>query len=275
MNSYGLALWCGQYDINFAWWREIALDYVRRGSARSLMPGARFYSHVMLSNVGEAEEWCLWSRIFYISRYRSRESQDWCLWSCNFYISSYSSRVSQDWCLWRTLFYISSYGSWVSDEMGEGQSYWTPEALWRPYLLLLFIVILLLLILLSIMFIRFVVNTGNSIPAAFLWLSSVVVSLHVTFSFRWFGPETIEHDLVYSIIDLAVSGTGNANQVRGHPYSLNINYDHVGLILTDNFVRYSTQPIGKQTHGFGFQAGAPAKEQLISPIGHPVAVESR
>jgi hypothetical protein len=28
----------------------------------------------------------------------------------------------------------------------------------------------------------------------FLWLGSIIFSLHVSFSFRWFGPETIVHD---------------------------------------------------------------------------------
>jgi hypothetical protein len=70
----------------------------------------------------------------------------------------------------------------------------TPEALWRPYHLLLFIVVLVLLVLHLLFIVLFVVNTGNSIPALFLLPSSVIVSLHVTVSFRWFGPETIEHD---------------------------------------------------------------------------------
>ena len=83
-----------------------------------------------------------------------------------------------------------------SHETREGRSYRTPDALWRPYHLLLFIVVLLLVLLLLLFFILFVLinNTGISVPAVFLWPSIVIVSLHVSFSFRGFGPETIEHD---------------------------------------------------------------------------------
>jgi hypothetical protein len=80
-----------------------------------------------------------------------------------------------------------------SNEMQERRSYRMPDAWWRPYLLVLFIVDLLLGLLLF--FVLFVlVNTGNSVPAVFLWPSSVIISLHVSFGFRWFGPETIEDD---------------------------------------------------------------------------------
>jgi hypothetical protein len=82
-----------------------------------------------------------------------------------------------------------------SHETREGQSNRTPDALWGPYILLLFIVVLLLDILLLLFLVLLVlVNNGNSVPAVFLSASSVIVSLHVSFSFRWFGPETIQHD---------------------------------------------------------------------------------
>jgi len=78
-------------------------------------------------------------------------------------------------------------------QMLKGWSYRKPDALWRLYLLQLFVVVGLLD--LQLFFILFVhVNTGNSVPAVFLWPSSAIVSLHVFFSLQWFGPETIEHD---------------------------------------------------------------------------------
>jgi len=82
-----------------------------------------------------------------------------------------------------------------SHETGEGRSYRTPDALWRPYLLSLFIVVLLLAMFLLLFFVLFVlVNTGNLVPVVILWPSSVIFSLHVSFSFQWFGPEKVEHD---------------------------------------------------------------------------------
>ena len=86
--------------------------------------------------------------------------------------------------------------------MREGRSYRTPEALWRPYLLLLFIVVLLLVLLLlhnlvlSVLFVLFVLvnNSGISVPVLFLLPTIVIVSLHASFSLWWFGPEIIEHD---------------------------------------------------------------------------------
>ena len=163
-----------------------------------------------------------------------------------------------------------------SHETREGWSYRTPVALLRPYLLLLFIVVLLLdILLLLLFFVLFVlVNTGNSVPAVFLWPGSIIVSLHISFSFKWFGPETIEHDQVDSIINIVVCGTGDANQVPSRPYAIDINYDKVGLVPMENSVGDSEQPIGRQTNAFGFHAGAPATEQSISSIGNPVAVLS-
>jgi len=74
-----------------------------------------------------------------------------------------------------------------------GPRYRTPDALWRPYLLLLFMVILLLDLILFLVFFV-LINTGNSVLVVFRWPSSVIVSLHVSFGFRWFGPEMIDHD---------------------------------------------------------------------------------
>jgi hypothetical protein len=62
-----------------------------------------------------------------------------------------------------------------------------------------------------------------------------------------FGPGTIEHDLVDIIIDIVVPGIGDTNQVCGHPYVLDINYDKVGLVPMENFVGDYSQPIGRQT----------------------------
>jgi len=85
------------------------------------------------------------------------------------------------------------YGS--SNETREGQRYRTPDTLWKPYLVLLCIVNLLLNLLFLLFCVLFVlINTGNSVPTVFLWPSSIIVSLDVSFSFWWFGQETIEHD---------------------------------------------------------------------------------
>jgi len=43
----------------------------------------------------------------------------------------------------------------------------------------------------------------------------------------------MEGDLVHSIIDIVVCGTGDGNQVLGHPYTLDIHYDRVGLFPMD------------------------------------------
>jgi hypothetical protein len=122
-------------------------------------------------------------------------------------------------------------------ETGEGRSYRTPDDLWRPYLLLLFIVVIFLDFLLLLLFVLFVlVNTGKSVPVVFFWPSRVIVSLHVSFSIRWFGPETIECDYVDSNIDIVVTGTGDANQECARPYALDSNNNKVGLVPTENFV---------------------------------------
>jgi len=142
----------------------------------------------------------------------------------------------------------------LSHETREDQSYRTPDALWRPYLLLLCIIILPhhLLLLIVLLFVHNN-STGISVPAVFLWPSIVIVSLHITFSFRWFVPETIDHDTIDSIIDLVVSGTGDANQVRGPPYALDPNYQMFGLVPTEIFVGDSMQHIGRQTNSLGFK----------------------
>jgi hypothetical protein len=82
-----------------------------------------------------------------------------------------------------------------SHETGEGRSYTIPDTLQLPYFLLLFIVVLFLDLLLVHFFVLFIlVNTGKSVSVVFLWPCSIIVSLYVSFSVRWFGPETIEHD---------------------------------------------------------------------------------
>jgi len=118
MKSNGLVRGHRQYYIKCTWWLEIALDSMRHGRARGLMPGASVSWHVMQCNVGEPEKCCIWSRIFNISSYGSEESQDWCLWSGNFYISSDGSGEGRDCCLWSSVLYVSSYGSWVSLRAG-------------------------------------------------------------------------------------------------------------------------------------------------------------
>jgi len=54
-------------------------------------------------------------------------------------------------------------------------------------------------------------------------------------------------------MDMVLSGTGDANQKRSSPYTLDINYDKSGLVLTENFLRDSKQPIWKQTNTFIFK----------------------
>jgi len=73
-----------------------------------------FSSLAMLWNVGQPEEWCLFSSIFYILSNILGGSQEWCIWWSIFYQSSYGSWESQDWCLSSSIFNILSYGSWVS-----------------------------------------------------------------------------------------------------------------------------------------------------------------
>jgi hypothetical protein len=71
--------------------------------------------------------------------------------------------------------------------------------------------------------------------------------MYVSFNVRWFWPETIKHDLMDSMIEIVVSGTGNGNQVPSCPYELDINYNNVGLISMEHSVKDSMQWIGKQT----------------------------
>jgi len=155
-----------------------------------------------------------------------------------------------------------------SHETREGRSYRTPDALWIPYRLLLFFVVLLLGLLLLLFFVLCVLvsNTGISVRAVFLRPSIVIVSLHISCSFHWFGPETIEHHQVDSIIEIVVSGTRDANQVRHRPYALDVNYDKVGLVLTENFVRESKQPIGRQTNTLVFKLELPQKNNSSHPL---------
>jgi len=89
--------------------------------------------------------------------------------------------------------------------------------------------LILLLILFYVLFV--LVNTGNSVPAVFLLFSSVIVSLHVSFSFWRFRPETIEHDYVSSIIHILVSGSGDANPERSQQRPPDIDYHKVSLVL--------------------------------------------
>jgi len=121
--------------------------------------------------------------------------------------------------------------------------------------------VLLLVLLLLLLFVLFVLvnNTGISVPAVFLWPNIVIVSLHVSFSFRWFGPETIKHDQVDNIIDIVLPGTGDENQVRGRQYALDINYNKVSLVPMENHVGDSKQPIGRQTNALVFKLELPQK----------------
>jgi len=78
------------------------------------------------------------------------------------------------------------------DETRNGLSNSTPGTLSSAYLLLLFIVVLILNVLLLLhLFVLFVfVYTGNSVPTVFFWPNSIIVSLHVFYSYWWIGPET-------------------------------------------------------------------------------------
>jgi hypothetical protein len=148
--------------------------------------------------------------------------------------------------------------------MQEGRSYRTPAALWRWYLLHLFIIVLLLDILTLLFFVHLVLaNTGNSVPAVFLWPGSIIVSLHVSFSLPWFGPEMIEHDYVNRIIDIVVSGTGDANQVWSRHYAVDINYDMVGLVQTESFAGDSKWFIGRQTITLVYKLQLPQKNNAF------------
>jgi len=183
---------------------------MRCGRARGLMPGASLFWHVRLWNMGEPKEWCLWSNVFYKSSYGLWESQDWCLWSSIFihiklwiagepgpmplvkyflHIQLWITGESEACYLWQD-WYRSSH------EMWEGQSNRTSDALWRPDHLLLFIVVLPIVVFPLLCFILFVHvnNTGFSVRVVLLWPSILIVSLNVSFSFQWFGPETIESD---------------------------------------------------------------------------------
>jgi hypothetical protein len=53
--------------------------------------------------------------------------------------------------------------------------------------------------------------------------------------------------------------------VRGHPYALDINYDKVGLVPTENFVGDSKQPIGRQTNALVFKLELPQKNNASLP----------
>lgn len=137
----------------------------------------------------------------------------------------------------------------LNHETLKGWSNRTPDALRRPYVLLLFIVVLFLDLLLVLFFILFIlIITGNSVHAVFFWPSSIIGSLLVSFSSWWFEPESIEHVLVDSIINIVVSGTGDANQVCGQPCTHDNYYDTVGLVPMQKSVADSKHPIGRQTN---------------------------
>jgi len=78
------------------------------------VPVASEFGHILLWNVGEPEERCFWSRIFYIPSNLSPDSQDWYVSSSIFYISCYGSWKSEDWYQLWSIFDISSYGSAVN-----------------------------------------------------------------------------------------------------------------------------------------------------------------
>jgi len=72
----------------------------------------------------------------------------------------------------------------------------------------------------------------------------------------------IEHDQVDSTIDIVVSGTGDLNQVCGCPYTRDINYNTVSLVLTDDFVRDSKQSIGSETNPMVFKLELQEKNDI-------------
>ena len=152
------------------------------------MPLVKYFLHIELWIAGEPGLMPLVKYFLHIKLWIAGEPGLMPLVKYFLHIELWIVSKSEACYLWQHL-YRSSH------ETREGRSYWTPDALWGPYLLLLFIVVLLLDVLLLLFLVLFVlVNTGNSVPAVFLWPSRVIVSLHVSFSFRWFGPETIEHD---------------------------------------------------------------------------------
>jgi len=56
------------------------------------------------------------------------------------------------------------------------------------------------------------------------------------------------------------------NQGCGRPYALDINYNKVGLVLTENFVGDSKQPIGRQTNAWGIKLELPQKNNASLPL---------
>jgi len=76
---------------------------------------------------------------------------------------------------------------------------------------------------------------------------------HVAFSFHWVAPQTIEHDMIDSSMDIIVYGTGDANEVCGHQCPLGSNYYKVGLILMEILVGVSKQTSDWQTHALVFK----------------------
>jgi len=152
-------------------WGQIFLtcNAMERGRAGGMMPLVKYFLHIELWIAGEPGVMPPIKYFLHIELWIVGELETCYLWQ-DLYRSSHETR--------------------------EGRSYRTPDALWRPYLLLLFIVVLVLVLLLLLFLVVFVLvnNTGISVPAVFLWPSIVIISLHVSFSFRWFGQETIEHD---------------------------------------------------------------------------------
>jgi hypothetical protein len=66
-------------------------------------------------------------------------------------------------------------------------------------------------------------------------------------------------------MDTVVSATGDANQMRGRPYALDINNDKVGLVRTEHFVGNSKQHIGRQTNTLVFKVLLPKKNNTSLP----------
>jgi len=162
---------------------------MERGRARKMIPLVKDFLHIELWIAGEPGRMPLVKYFLHINLWIAGDPGLMPLVKYFLHIELWIVGESEPCYLWQAL-YRSSH------ETREHRRYRTPDALWRPYFLLLLNAVPLLVPLLLLFFVLFVlINTiGVSHPAVFLWSGIVIVSLHVSFSFRWFGPETIEHD---------------------------------------------------------------------------------
>jgi len=168
-------------------WGQVFLtcNAMEHGRAGGMMPLAKYFLHIELRIVGEPG---LMTRVKYFLHIK--------LWI----VGELGLMPLVRYCLHIELWikgrseasYLRYDLYWWSHEMWEGRRKRTPDTLWRPYCLLLLMDVLLVDYLLLRVLVRFVlVNNSISVPVVFLQPSSIKVSLHVSFSLRWFGPEMI------------------------------------------------------------------------------------